>query len=266
MCYAPISVLLLRVFRCVDIDGTLYLLADTRHACGTDEWALYAVWSACLITVYTAGMPILILVLLTRNRHRLTEKKVTERLGFLYEVVGAHAYASELVEATRRLLLVSVSIFFNSGSPLQLVYAVLVSAFAWVYHATYKPFTHNNRLAYYAQVSVPAVGAQPFLAAHHCAAHVNWTTSTRRWAWRSTCSAAACCSRLETWTRMPRRSKSSLPRSSSASAVSRCWPLWYVGIASHEHTSMPARPPLASLCDLTRGLCPSSSRCKSSAR
>ena len=61
-----------------------------------------------------------------------------------------------LVETLRKLLLVSLSIFFNPGSPLQLVYALFVSAVAWVEFSSTKPFL-IDRDAYVLQVRVAVV-------------------------------------------------------------------------------------------------------------
>ena len=93
LCYAPISVRLLRTFRCVDIDGTPYLLADVRVECYTRTWLMFAGWSGALLVLYTVGLPLTILLVLRRHRHQLRERATRARFGFLYKAVGPHAYA-----------------------------------------------------------------------------------------------------------------------------------------------------------------------------
>lgn len=57
----------------------------------------------------------------------------------------------QVAELARKLVLTSLVIFFDAGSALQVAFALLVSGWAHVAHAAYKPFAHNNVAAYYLQ-------------------------------------------------------------------------------------------------------------------
>ena len=68
------------------------------------------------------------------------------------EEYGHHAFFGAPLELVRKLLLTSLSLFFDSGNPVQVLYATVVSFGAAVVHAAFKPFAHNRR-AYWLQVS-----------------------------------------------------------------------------------------------------------------
>jgi hypothetical protein len=60
--------------------------------------------------------------------------------GFLYEDYGSSAWWWEVEELLRKLLLSAVVVLIDEGSPLQVTLAVLVSGWAHVLHAQYKPW------------------------------------------------------------------------------------------------------------------------------
>ena len=67
-----------------------------------------------------------------------------------YLLYGEQAYMWSVAELIRKLVLTSLIIlFFETGSGLQITFALLVSAFAHVAHALYRPFV--NRPAYLLQ-------------------------------------------------------------------------------------------------------------------
>lgn len=69
---------------------------------------------------------------------------------------GEHAYMWAVAELLRKLLLTSlIMLFFESGSALQITFAMLVSAFAHVAHALWKPYV--SRRAYLLQHASLAV-------------------------------------------------------------------------------------------------------------
>mmetsp|Transcript_47848 Transcript_47848/g.114975 ORF Transcript_47848/g.114975 Transcript_47848/m.114975 type:complete len:216 (+) Transcript_47848:511-1158(+) len=71
-------------------------------------------------------------------------------MGFLYEEHGQHVFFGEPLELLRKLLLSSLPLFFDRGSPVQLLYALVVSFGAALLHASLKPFKHLRR-AYFLQ-------------------------------------------------------------------------------------------------------------------
>jgi hypothetical protein len=63
-----------------------------------------------------------------------------ETFGFLFVDYGSSAWWWEVEELLRKLLLSAVVVLIEEGSPLQVTLAVLVSGWAHVLHAMYKPW------------------------------------------------------------------------------------------------------------------------------
>ena len=149
--YGPVSLLLMRMFDCVDVAGTSWLAADYRLACYDAEWSGYAVYAIVMMVLFVAGLPLTILGILVRNRGMLfVDAGVKERWGFLYETYGDTAWWWEVEELLRKLLLSAVVVLMPSGSALQVTFAVLISGWAHVGHAVWKPWV-KGCVTYYLQ-------------------------------------------------------------------------------------------------------------------
>jgi hypothetical protein len=97
--------------------------------------------------LYVVGLPAAVLWILWRRRHKLfgspTDPFVASTratFGFLYADYGSNAWWWEVEELLRKLLLSAVVVLIDEGSPLQVTLAVLVSGWAHVLHAQYKPW------------------------------------------------------------------------------------------------------------------------------
>jgi hypothetical protein len=143
MAYPGVSLKLMRLFKCRNIEGVWWLAADMRLQCYTGTWAGYAVYAVIMIALYVVGLPLTLFLVLWRRRHNLFgEKSAKNRLafGFLYESYGPGAWWWEIEELIRKLLLSAVVVLIDAGSPLQVTLAVLVSGWAHVLHAVFKPW------------------------------------------------------------------------------------------------------------------------------
>jgi hypothetical protein len=145
--YPGVSLKVLRLFRCREIEGEWWLAADMRLRCYDGRWAGYALYGLAIAVVYVVGLPAAVLSILWRRRHKLFGSPsdpfaVATRatFGFLYEDYGVSAWWWEAEELLRKLLLSAVVVLIDEGSPLQVTLAVLVSGWAHVLHAMYKPW------------------------------------------------------------------------------------------------------------------------------
>jgi hypothetical protein len=150
--YPGIALKIMRTFKCRYIDGTPYLAVDMRLRCYDSTWFGYATYAFIMGVVYMAGLPLSVLWILWRRRHKLfaTERDskgqhmlvavTVEKYGFLYEDYGPSAWWWEVEELVRKLLLSAVIVLIDEGSPLQVTLAVLISGWAHVLHAVYKPW------------------------------------------------------------------------------------------------------------------------------
>jgi hypothetical protein len=71
---------------------------------------------------------------------RTADESVLSRVGFLFEQYRPEYLYWDVVETVRKLYLVTVVAFFESGTMLQLVLSVIVSSLAFAYHVYSLPF------------------------------------------------------------------------------------------------------------------------------
>lgn len=150
--YPGVSLKLLRVFKCRTIDDESWLVADMRLQCFTGKWIGFAIYAIIMIAIYTVGFPLAVLAILYRRRRHLFgpgSELNQQALGFSYLAYGPTAPFWEVEELVRKLLLSAVVVLLDAGSPLQATLAVLVSGWAHVLHATYKPWLGS--VVYYLQ-------------------------------------------------------------------------------------------------------------------
>jgi hypothetical protein len=147
MAYPGVSLKIMALFKCRDIEGKQWLAIDMRLRCYDSRWAGYAAYGLVMGVVYVVGLPVVVLFMLWRRRGTLFGPSTSiavaatrARYGFLYEVYGPTAWWWEVEELVRKLLLSAAVVLFEDGSPLQVTLAVLVSGWAHVLHAMYKPW------------------------------------------------------------------------------------------------------------------------------
>jgi hypothetical protein len=145
--YPGVSLKIMRLFKCRKIDDMWWLAADMRLRCYDGRWAGYAVYGVVMSALYVFGLPVAVLWILWRRRHKLYGDtsdpfiaSTHASYGFLYLEYGPSAWWWEVEELVRKLLLSAVVVLIDEGSPLQVTLAVLVSGWAHVLHAMYKPW------------------------------------------------------------------------------------------------------------------------------
>jgi hypothetical protein len=148
-----VSLTVLRLFKCREIEGVWWLAADMRLLCYDGRWAGFAIYGLIMAALYIVGLPAAVLWILWRRRHKLfgspTDPIVASTrttFGFLYVDYGSSAWWWEVEELARKLLLSAVVVLIDEGSPLQVTLAVLVSGWAHVLHAMYKPWGAGSML------------------------------------------------------------------------------------------------------------------------
>jgi hypothetical protein len=146
--YPSVSQKIFRLYQCDNVEGVSYLVSDMRVRCYTREWFAYALYAGVMCALYVIGFPLSIAIILVRRRRVLFGEGSAETrrvYGFLYEAYGPSAWWWEVEELLRKLFLSAVVVFVNPGSPLQVTMAVLISGWAHVLHAVYKPWGVGHR-------------------------------------------------------------------------------------------------------------------------
>ena len=138
--YTSVSTTIFRVFKCKEIQGQWFLEANYKVQCFQGTWWTYAVFAGAGVIIYIVGIPLVLFVLLWRNRRYLyeDEKKrddslwmqkhtlVKRRLGAIYEAYGKESYYFDLVDMLRRLLLTGGLIVLGEHSNSQIFLGAFV--------------------------------------------------------------------------------------------------------------------------------------------
>jgi hypothetical protein len=95
LAYPGVSLKVLSIFVCRDVEGVSWLAADMRLRCYTAQWAAFAAYAFAMIVVYVVGLPATAFFVLWRRRHVLygpASDGVQRTFGFLYVVYGPTAW------------------------------------------------------------------------------------------------------------------------------------------------------------------------------
>ncbi len=96
---AGVALKVMRMFRCVEMEGAYWLAADLRLRCYDGAWVGYALYASIFGVIYVIGFPLGVFVLLFRRRHKLFGAAndpfvatTRAQFGFLYESYGPTAW------------------------------------------------------------------------------------------------------------------------------------------------------------------------------
>jgi hypothetical protein len=126
------------IFKCRDVDGTLYLEADYTIQCENTDWYLVAVGSSVICVVYVLGLPVFVARDVWRGSNAIrfyAEGYRTDR--------GRLALGWEVLEMLRKFILTSAVLFLHQGSVAQVAVALVVSVCFLVFHVRVLPFASN---------------------------------------------------------------------------------------------------------------------------
>jgi len=137
--YTSVSTSIFRLFDCQEVQGAWYLSADFTVKCFEAEWRAYVAIGVLGIVVYTIGIPLVLFVLLRRNRAHLyadgcpedelsRHAIVQKKLGAVYKDYEPHSYYFDLVDLLRRLLLTGGLIVLGDASNVQIFLGGMVCA------------------------------------------------------------------------------------------------------------------------------------------
>ncbi len=113
-----------------------YLTYDLSLRCDGDEYRRMSAFNVAFVVGVVVGWPAFLVWYLRRIQlqGRTADDSVLSRVGFLFEQYRPEYLYWDVVETVRKLYLVTVVAFFESGSMLQLVLSVIISSIAFAYH------------------------------------------------------------------------------------------------------------------------------------
>jgi len=142
--YPICSQMVLRAFKCRNILGTYYLVADLEEECYTQKWMNNAIIALVGIALYPIGILAYSYVRLVRNQHKLwAVRKMKDRYGLLFARYEPEFFYWELTEMARKLALTSLVIYVKSGTLLQVLTAMGIAIIFLLMHFKYQPFLED---------------------------------------------------------------------------------------------------------------------------
>eukprot|EP00935_MAST-01C_sp_MAST-1C-sp1_P002767 g2767.t1 len=151
--YPVVSINVVELFGCHNVEGTYYLRADYSLECYTSEWMATAMYASVFLVVYVAGFPLVIGATLL-SYHRALQKQVQGPgqvsklvppgllLGFLLDdyVLRLPCYMWETEEIVRKLSLSVVGNFWSNKSVMCVATALIISLVFQLCHTRLHPF------------------------------------------------------------------------------------------------------------------------------
>ncbi len=115
---------------------------DLSLRCDGDEYRRMSAFNVAFVVGVVVGWPAFIVWYLRRVQlqGRTADESVLSRVGFLFEQYRPEYLYWDVVETVRKLYLVTVVAFFESGTMMQLVLSVIVSSMAFAYHVYSLPY------------------------------------------------------------------------------------------------------------------------------
>ena len=163
--YPVVSVKVVELFGCHNVEGTFYLRADYSLECYTAEWNAMAAYAGVWIVFYVILFPLFVTrdLLLQWRRHspaqlpewleRLFQRIASERqlrarpmLGFLADDYKPDQPMAlwEALEMARKLLLSVIGAFWSTQSTMCVATALLISLCFQLLQSHYSPFKVNS--------------------------------------------------------------------------------------------------------------------------
>jgi len=140
--YPAVSIKILQIFNCRNIEGTYYMYLDLTQECFTSEWSMYAMIAGAAFLVYTVGIPIFCYVLIQRNIHKIHLPYFKERFGFLYQDFRTDVPFGENAEMVRKITSTSMILFMLPDSVMQVGIALVICFLFWIEHTKTQPYRY----------------------------------------------------------------------------------------------------------------------------
>lgn len=125
--FPSVSSVVLKLYKCEQVEGHWFLWEDFTVTCYTDEYYARAIMNIVFVLLYPIGIPALLCTLLYRKRKRLLKPSVRIELGFLYHAFEISQWWFEIVDMSHKLLLTSVLMFFPSSAQLPVALTILIA-------------------------------------------------------------------------------------------------------------------------------------------
>ena len=143
-----------KLLACVDInegvgDSDWRMLTDLEQQCDFSD-PTYMMWlliGVTLLVVYVISLPLVVLIVLAARRHRLYERRVKFRFGFLYSGFTKRFFWWEIWTMYRKALTIMLAVFlqnYGSNSNLQVLVGTVIVMAALAVQFFCRPFARSE--------------------------------------------------------------------------------------------------------------------------
>jgi hypothetical protein len=140
--HQPSSVKTFNMFKCLRIEGTLWLRPDLRLTCFPFNG--YHYFAMFMMAFYVFGFPTFTLYVLYKRRNMLADPIVVAQYGFLYTPYKPHAYWWEAQIIVHKMALTAGLVLLYQSAIVQCSAAFALSVMSWAMHSNYKPFKSDR--------------------------------------------------------------------------------------------------------------------------
>lgn len=140
----------LKLLSCVEVsDGDWRMTTDMEQACDFTD-PTYIMWLSigiAFLVVYVIALPLAVLVVLASRRHRLFERGVKFRFGFLYSGFTKRFYWWEIWTMYRKALTIMLAVFlqnYGTNSNMQILVGTIIVIVALAIQFFCRPFARGE--------------------------------------------------------------------------------------------------------------------------
>merc|ERR1712166_1676184 len=136
--YPGLATRCFQMFKCSDFDGVAYdvLEADPSMVCYGDDHRVYLMLSIVFICIYVIGIPMIMFVVLWKNRKHLyveegkeateKQKEVEFEFGSMYTQYEPKYWYFEIIIILHKCIMTGAMVIVENGTPLQPFIAMLI--------------------------------------------------------------------------------------------------------------------------------------------
>jgi hypothetical protein len=152
--YIGVATRIFRLFKCHEIAGKWYLMADYSVVCFERSWNATAVLGYMCMVVFVVGIPAVQFFVLWRNRKYISEDEcvsdedyarhleIKARYGSIFDAYVSSCYYYDLIDLLRRLILTGGLILIGNSEAVAQIFLGILICSLWLCLVLYtKPYT-----------------------------------------------------------------------------------------------------------------------------
>ena len=131
------------MFNCIELNsGEYYLTQDMSIECWKTEHLIYSLTVVIpSILIWCISIPIILVIILYKNKSKLSNIEEKLKYGFLYKGFIPNRYYWEFLTLLRKMLIISCSVFLSNISvTLQALVAFIIILSAYILQQKYEPY------------------------------------------------------------------------------------------------------------------------------